>query len=92
MNCVVPRDGRRNESVREWLERSASGESNAQILEELKKAYLHAVEERDYRRLVAWAGTGVGLAREVKPAAEIINEIVEDSRAVVRRLHDELNC
>jgi nitronate monooxygenase len=36
-------------------------------------------------RVTAYAGTGVGLISEVKPAAAIVNEVREDSRKVLER-------
>jgi nitronate monooxygenase len=80
-------DGRalRNDSVREW-ESGAQGEAQ---IETLRAAYKRAAAEGDYDRLVVWAGAGVGLAREVKPAGEIVQEVVDECRNVVRKLYDK---
>jgi nitronate monooxygenase len=79
-------DGRalRNESVREWEAAGGGGSS----VDDLKAAYARAAADRDYGRLVAWAGTGVGLAREVKPAKDIVEDIVRECAQVVQRLHE----
>ncbi|KAL6066213.1 Nitronate monooxygenase [Balamuthia mandrillaris] len=83
-------DGRalRNEMVRQWEEEGGEPQSNK--AERMKEEYRTAVEEGDYERVVVWAGCGVGLAREVKPAAEIVEELVHDYRNVVRELPEKL--
>ena len=42
--------------------------------------------EGDIEAMSTWAGQGVGLARQVQPAAEIVRELVEEAEAVLARL------
>src|SRR5262249_30228934 len=46
--------------------------------------------EGDIEALPLWAGQGVGLARRLMPAGEIVEEIWEQAKSVQRRLGDEL--
>ena len=40
-------------------------------------------------RMVTYAGTGVGLVKEVKPAAAIVSEVASGARGILRGLSDE---
>jgi NAD(P)H-dependent flavin oxidoreductase YrpB (nitropropane dioxygenase family) len=40
----------------------------------------------DVEAMSTWAGQGVGLARRVQPAAEIVRELVDEAEAVLARL------
>jgi NAD(P)H-dependent flavin oxidoreductase YrpB (nitropropane dioxygenase family) len=42
--------------------------------------------EGDIDALSLWAGQGVGLVSKVQPAGDIVREIVEEARLVLRRL------
>lgn len=87
-------DGRalRNDTVNDWERRHTDGEQadEQKLKEELTHAYQRAAQEGDYRRLVVWAGTGVGLAREIKPAAEIVQEIISECRDVIDKLRERI--
>ncbi|ELR12721.1 oxidoreductase, 2nitropropane dioxygenase subfamily protein [Acanthamoeba castellanii str. Neff] len=81
-------DGRalRNDTVADW-ERSDGSEA---ARDELRAAYRRAADAGDYRRLVVWAGTGVGLARKVQPAGEIVAELVRECDQVVGQLRERV--
>ncbi|CCX06970.1 hypothetical protein FPQ18DRAFT_401273 [Pyronema domesticum] len=51
--------------------------------------YQRAVKEGDYSRLTAYAGAGVGLVKEVKPAGEIVRDMREGARRVLREMAKE---
>ncbi|BFZ63418.1 hypothetical protein YB2330_004540 [Saitoella coloradoensis] len=53
---------------------------------ENKIFYKEALEKKDYERLVVWAGTGVGLVKEIKPAGEVVREIWTDCGKVIQGL------
>jgi nitronate monooxygenase len=66
--------------------------------EENKKQYDEAVAESEGEhgwgkaaRLTTYAGSGVGLARKVQPAAEITVEVREEARKFLRRTNDGLS-
>jgi NAD(P)H-dependent flavin oxidoreductase YrpB (nitropropane dioxygenase family) len=42
--------------------------------------------ESDIEAMSTWAGQGVGLVRRVRPASQIIRELVEEAEAVLARL------
>ncbi|ODQ55292.1 inosine monophosphate dehydrogenase [Saitoella complicata NRRL Y-17804] len=53
---------------------------------ENKKLYKEALHKKDYERLVVWAGTGVGLVKEIKPAGEVVREIWTDCGKTIKGL------
>jgi nitronate monooxygenase len=60
-------------------------------LEDNKKLYDEALKLGDSGwgergRLTTYAGTGIGLAKEVKAAAEIVNEVRQEATKVLNRV------
>ncbi|KAI5819400.1 hypothetical protein BZA77DRAFT_155406 [Pyronema omphalodes] len=53
-------------------------------LKENLERYQKAVRESDYSRMTAYAGAGVGLVNEIKPAAEIVRDMREGAKRVLR--------
>lgn len=54
--------------------------------EQRQARYKQAESEQDKSRIVTWAGTGIGLVREIKPAAEVVDEVTREAIAVIQRL------
>ncbi|KAF8475725.1 putative oxidoreductase, partial [Kalaharituber pfeilii] len=48
-----------------------------------RERYERAVEENDFGRLTAFAGTGIGLIRDVRSAKEIVKETREQAKAIL---------
>ncbi len=44
--------------------------------------------EGDIEAFPIWAGQGVGLVNRVQPAGEIVREIAEDAKRILKRLAD----
>ena len=40
----------------------------------------------DIEAMALWAGQGVGLVRKIQPAGEIVREIAQEARAILKRL------
>ncbi|KAL1844154.1 hypothetical protein VTJ49DRAFT_3810 [Mycothermus thermophilus] len=59
-------------------------------LEENIRLFKEAAAAGDVSRTITWAGTGVGLVREVKPAGEIVKEVREDAIRRIRELQATL--
>ncbi|KAF2150156.1 inosine monophosphate dehydrogenase [Myriangium duriaei CBS 260.36] len=65
-------------------------------MQENKKLYDQAVEKgdegwhEDHGRMTTYAGTGVGLVSELKPAAEVVAEIREEMGTALKRAVDRL--
>jgi len=51
--------------------------------EENRKRYQKAVEENDAERLTVYAGTGVGLIHDIRPAAEIFRGVQQEAREIL---------
>ncbi|CUS13246.1 unnamed protein product [Tuber aestivum] len=51
-----------------------------------KALYDKAVEAEEWERLTTFAGTGVGLVREISPAGSIVEEIRREAVAIIDRL------
>ena len=69
--------------------------ANGMVLEENKRRYDEALKKGDEgwgekARLTTYAGTGVGLAREVKGAAAITAEVREDAKKILKRTASKL--
>lgn len=70
-------------------ERGMSDQENvAKYKEELKQG---DAAWGEHGRMVAYAGTGVGLIHEVKSAAEIVDEVRGSAKEAVRRLYETHN-
>ncbi|KAF7973637.1 hypothetical protein HWV62_14708 [Athelia sp. TMB] len=52
-------------------------------IEEVKAKFLAGVAQGDPDRMLVWAGTGVGLMSEIKPAKDVVEEIHRD---IIERL------
>ncbi|BFZ54408.1 hypothetical protein PYCC9005_001444 [Savitreella phatthalungensis] len=65
---------------------SVSGSSEHQ----LRDLYRKAISSEDYSRLVCWAGTGIGLVNDVRPAAERVSTLVEQYRVAVSSMPPDL--
>jgi nitronate monooxygenase len=57
-------------------------------IEKIRELYADAVQDEDAgfgknQRAAVWAGTGVGLVKEIKPAAEIVNEVRNAAREAI---------
>ena len=64
-------------------------ETGGQVTEELKKKFDEVMKMGDEAwgvdgRATTYAGSGVGLVREVKPAREVVREIREEAKRIVR--------
>lgn len=70
-----------NETVRDY---EAGVGENA---ESRQGKYKEAESKGDQSRIVTWAGTGVGLIHEVKPAAEVVEEVTREAILAIKRLH-----
>ncbi|KAI5795214.1 hypothetical protein EDC01DRAFT_654521 [Geopyxis carbonaria] len=72
-------DGRAlvNTTVGEW----EGGEVERAVVAE---RYGVAVREGDWSRLTCFAGTGVGLVTDVRPAAEIVEDVREEARRILK--------
>ena len=55
-----------------------------------QKRYKEAEAQGDEARIVTWAGTGVGLMTEIKPAKDVIEEVGRDAAEAVRELSGTL--
>ncbi|KAK4249736.1 hypothetical protein C7999DRAFT_39219 [Corynascus novoguineensis] len=55
-------------------------------LEENIRLFKEADQAGNTSRKITWAGTGVGLVRQVKPAGEIVKEVREDALRRIRSL------
>lgn len=69
-----------------WYDAQETGE---EVTEELKKKFDEAMKMGDGAwgvegRATTYAGSGVGLVREVKPAREVVKEIREEAKRIVR--------
>jgi len=51
---------------------------NGVSLEEVKTKFAAGVAKGDASRMLVWAGTGVGLMSEIKPAKEVVEELHRD--------------
>ncbi|KAI5857888.1 hypothetical protein BZA05DRAFT_456552 [Tricharina praecox] len=71
-----------NESFRD-AEKGVAEDKNAEL-------YAQAVTRNDFTRLTAFAGTGVGLVKEVLPAASIVENLRTQAREVLRQQAVEL--
>ncbi|KAI9701388.1 MAG: hypothetical protein M1820_006479 [Bogoriella megaspora] len=77
---------------RSWedAERGMGVEENKRLYEEMVERSGRDEGEEGWRegtgRLTTYAGTGVGLVKEVMPAREIVEEVREGARAVMKRL------
>lgn len=49
----------------------------------LKEDYSAAMSKGDYSRVVCWAGTGIGLVRDILPAGQIVRDIVREYNEAV---------
>lgn len=56
-------------------------------MKERQKRYKEAENQGDKSRIVTWAGTGVGLTSEIKPAVEIVEEMTREAIESIKRLH-----
>jgi nitronate monooxygenase len=74
-------DGRgiTNETVKDFEAQAGDDEGRRRI-------YKEAESKGDTARIVTWAGTGVGLANEIKPAEDIVAEMTADAVKAVNRL------
>jgi nitronate monooxygenase len=62
-------------------------------IDEIRKRCKEAAggEDKGYtRRAAVWAGTGVGLVNEVRPAAEIVEDVRESAKRVLREAVDSI--
>ncbi|KAL1921212.1 uncharacterized protein VTP21DRAFT_10928 [Calcarisporiella thermophila] len=55
-------------------------------IEELKKGYAIAEKDGDITRAVTWAGTGVGLIKEILPAGDIVQNISNEALERIKLL------
>ncbi|KAK0733279.1 FMN-dependent 2-nitropropane dioxygenase [Lasiosphaeria miniovina] len=55
-------------------------------LEESQRRFLEARDTGDVSQLITWVGAGVGLVKDAKPAADIVNEVREEAKQRVRYL------
>lgn len=59
--------------------------TDSSTLSSFKAEYKTAVEANDLSRVAVWAGTGAGLVRDIKPAGEIVKELMEDCKKALAR-------
>jgi nitronate monooxygenase len=71
-----------NKSFRDW-EAGMPEEENKKLYEEAARAGDQGWGQED-GRMATYAGTGVGLINSIKPAGEIVEEILEEVKLVVR--------
>ena len=57
---------------------------------ELQEKYDTAVKEKDYNRLVVYAGTGLGLVTKIQTVAEILDEIEKQFTEKVKSVNERL--
>ena len=69
-----------NDTVRDFEEGKGGSSETRQAV------YKEAESRGDKSRIVTWAGTGVGLIKEIKPAAEIIDEMTKEAVETIARL------
>jgi nitronate monooxygenase len=55
--------------------------------ESRQKRYKEAESKGDKTRLLTWAGTGVGLCQDIKPAADVVAEVTAEAIESIKRLH-----
>ncbi|UZJ56229.1 hypothetical protein CBS101457_005549 [Exobasidium rhododendri] len=58
--------------------------------EKRQERYKEAEGSGDQSRIVTWAGTGIGLVQEIKPAAEVVEEVTRDAIEAIKRLNSFL--
>lgn len=68
-----------NETVHDYERGLGDSESR-------RERYGEAVKEKDTKRIVTWAGTGVGNVSKIMPAAEVVQEIEKEAIEAVERL------
>jgi len=56
--------------------------------EVVKKKFAEAVKQGDADRMLVWAGTGVGLMTEIKPARDVVQELHNDIFERLRKSMD----
>lgn len=54
--------------------------------ETIVERYNKAVQENDFERITAFAGTGVGLIHEIRPAKEIVEDVRHGTKALLSAL------
>ncbi|KZT34897.1 2-nitropropane dioxygenase [Sistotremastrum suecicum HHB10207 ss-3] len=54
-------------------------EAGVYSLEERKERFQNAIRQNDKDRILVWAGTGVGLMKSVKPAADVVRDLQEEA-------------
>lgn len=69
-----------NETVHDF-EQGKGGSDDAR-----RAVYKEAEQKGDTARIVTWAGTGVGLASEIKEPHEIVDELTHDAVEAIKRL------
>lgn len=73
-----------NDTVKDY--ESGAGQS----VEQRQQRYKEADSQNDKDRIVTWAGTGVGLTREIKAAVEVVEEVTKEAIESIKRLHSYL--
>ncbi|KAE8211026.1 hypothetical protein CF327_g5175 [Tilletia walkeri] len=80
-------DGRgvRNQTVREYEQDPSDASREAR-----QKRFAQAAEEKDVERLVTWAGTGVGVMRDIMPARELTRLLTQEAEEALRRAQSQI--
>ncbi|KAK8080226.1 FMN-dependent 2-nitropropane dioxygenase [Apiospora hydei] len=60
--------------------------ANGVSIEQVHGAFKNAMSEGDEKRMITFAGTGVGLANKSQPAGEIVHEVRAEALAVIAKL------
>ena len=83
-NWLTTHNGRAivNETLREY--------DNGVTEKELQGKYDIAMKEKDYNRLVVYAGTGLGLVTKQQSVAEILDEIERQFAEKIKSVNERL--
>ncbi|KAK7956519.1 2-nitropropane dioxygenase [Apiospora aurea] len=60
--------------------------ANGVPIERVHESFKTAMSEGDGKRMITFAGTGVGLAKKLQPAGETVHEVRAEALAVIARL------
>jgi len=86
-NEISPR-ALRTPFIDEWNQKQADAKSQAQ---QLRNTIMTGIKEGKSHQLVPFSGQSVGLIRDIRPAKEIINDIMRDAEERIRSLKSSVS-
>lgn len=73
-----------NETVHDFHSADKQGSMDSGAAER-RARYKLAEAEKDAKRIVTWAGTGIGLGTKILPAEDVVREISQEAVEAIRR-------